>query len=84
MCDGHGSDRQFIKQEAGDRRGRRTLNTMKSQYKIFFQRDIKVFFPCCLALTPFHTGKIQTEIKIKIPGWLHVVCWAGQLSHRLY
>lgn len=42
------------------------------------------FFPCCLALTPFHTGKIQTEIKIKIPGWLHVASWAVQLSHRLY
>lgn len=48
MCDGHGSDGQFINLEAGDRRGRRTLNTMKSQYTIFFQRDIKVFLHAVL------------------------------------
>lgn len=83
MCDGHGSDRQFIKLEARDTRGREDTKYHEVTVQNIFQRDIKVFFPCCLALTPFHTGKTQTEIKIKIPGWLHVASWTVQLIHRL-
>jgi len=48
MCDGHGSDRQFIKLEARDTRGGRTPNTMKSQYKIFFKGTSKSFFHAVL------------------------------------
>ena len=64
-------------------RGRRTLNTISHSAK-YFSRKHQSLFPWCLALTPFHTGRTQTQIKIKIPGWLHVASWAVGLSDRFY
>lgn len=69
--------------ELGVGRGRRTLNTISHSAK-YFSRKHQSLFPPCLALTPFHTGRTQTQIKIKIPGWLHIASWAVGLSDRFY